>query len=63
MNPLSYSPRSQVKALVAGLVAALTYLVAVDADTFASFVLDDVLESLLAFLVAYGATFSVPNRA
>lgn len=62
MNPLTTPARNQTKAFVAGLVAALTYLVAIDADTVASFVLDDVLESLLAFLVAYAGVFTVPNR-
>jgi hypothetical protein len=63
VNPLSYSLAAQAKALVAvGVIAALTYLVALDRPSVAAIDLGDALKSALAFFVAYATVFGVPNR-
>lgn len=62
MNPLNYSPAAQAKAILAGIIAALTYLAAQDLSDLGALIADDWLEAVLAFLIAYAAVFGVPNR-
>lgn len=60
MNPLSYSISAQAKALVAALVAGLTYLQANLPDGITP---EEWVGTAIATLVAYGTVFGVPNRS
>ena len=58
MNPLNTPLPAQAKAVLAGVIAGLTALLPLMPDGFQW---SDLVGTLLAALIAYGAVFGVPN--